>query len=301
MGLTDVKHGAKKVTHMRPRNISHILLLFMVLGMFPETRNVAMAEPGSFNAALNTTTRFASISIRQPYISNAEKREDSPDKIQMAPPLTATPKHAPPRALGDNGVRIVTATVDLYEDNDDDGYYQSFVLRFDPESIYRRINVYATIYIRENDNEWNIFYTTDRFTIETNSLWDTTEISARVLGGYPTGDYDLLITLYDAECCGQEIPLLNFFHPVLSGLTLEDADYDDFPQNNATPVYTMTTVAGASHPMLLIGLLLLYASRKSTSRLRRGPNVKIISDDGDHPAHGRVHEKARRPWHRARR
>lgn len=268
VGLTDVKRGAKKVTHMRPININHILLLSTVLGMFSETQNVAMAESGSFSAALNTTTRFASISMRQPYITNAEKREVSPEKIQMAPPLTESPKYALPRALGDNGIRIVTATVDLYEDNDDDGYYQSFVLRFDPESIYQRTNVFATIYIRENGNEWNAFYTTDRFTVETNSLWDTTEISARVLGGYPTGDYDLLITLYDAECCGQEIPLLNFFHPVLSSLTLEDADYDDFSQNNITPVYTATTVAGASHPMLLMGLLLLYAGRKSTWRLR---------------------------------
>jgi hypothetical protein len=236
--------------------------------------------------------------MRQPYLPNAEEQVERRDIVQIAPPLTVAPRQTPSRALGDNGIRIVTATVDLYEDNDADGYYQSFVLRFDPESIYRRTHVFATIHIRESGNEWNTFYTTDRFTVESNSPWDVTEISARVLGGYPTGEYDLLITLYDADCCGPTLPLLSFFHPVLSGLTLEDADYDDFSYNNVTPVYNVTTVAGAAHPILLIGLLLLYTGRNRHRLIAR--NVKTVSDDG-HPVREHAHVKARRLWRLVRR
>lgn len=286
MAFTDIKLGVMKVTSMQLKN-SRFALLYPMLVMLAQ--NTALAESKFTPTPINTATRYTSISMRQPNIPNAKVQEERSVFVQIAPPLTTTPDHNLSRALGNNGIRIVTATVDLYEDNDDDGYYQSFVLRFDPESSYRRTQVYATIHIRENGSEWNSFYTTDRFIVETNSPWDMTEISARVLGGYPTSEYDLLITLYDAECCGPGIPLLSFYHPVLAGLTLEDADYDDSTYSNTTPVYAVTTVAGAAHPLLLISLLMVLATRR-----------KQVSGD-DPLAHGHAHERARRPSRLARR
>lgn len=206
--------------------------------------------------------RFAQITMRQPFAQNNEKKELDSSPIQVFPGLGDAPSEAVPRALLSSELRIVTATIDLFDDNDGDGFYQTFVLRFDPDSYYRRINVFATIDIRSRGGVWNEFYTTDRFTVDIGSPWDVTEISARVLGGYPTNEYDLSITLYEINCCYQPEAILSFDHPVLSNLPLEDGDYDELTYRSPSPFVAEATVAaGAMHPIFAFSLIMLLGLR----------------------------------------
>lgn len=212
--------------------------------------------------------RFAQITMRQPFAQNNEKKELDASPIQVFPGLGDAPSEAAPRTLLSSELRIVAATIDLFDDNDGDGFYQTFVLRFDPDSYYRRISVFATIDIRSRGGAWNEFYTTDRFTVEIGSPWDVTEISARVLGGYPTNEYDLSITLYEINCCYQPVAILSFDHPVLSNLPLEDGDYDELTYRGPSPFVAEATVAGgAAHPVFAFSLIMLLGLRWIRSNL----------------------------------
>lgn len=241
-----------------------IILVVVLAIMNPK---IFAAETAPIQNKLENAARFAQITLRQPFAQDDVEKELDFSPIQVFSGLRNTPLKSAPRTLLSTELRIVTATIDLFEDNDGDGFYQTFVLRFDPDSFYRRINVFATIDIRSRGGAWNEFYTTDRFTVETGSPWDVTEISARVLGGYPTNEYDLSITLYEIDCCNQPVPVLSFDHPVLSNLPLEDGDYDELIYRSPAPFKADATVAGAAHPIIVFILVLLFGLRWTLTKV----------------------------------
>ena len=90
-----------------------------------------------------------------------------------------------------------SATVDLYSDFDRDGYFSSIDLSFDVDTVYGVADVYAVIYLSRDFGPWNEYAVTDDFTIFGASDADGYFIDTDLVSGYATGDYDILIELFD--------------------------------------------------------------------------------------------------------
>lgn len=90
------------------------------------------------------------------------------------------------------------ATVDLFSDLDFDGYYFGIDLTFDADTLYSSADVYAVIYLSYELGPWNEYAVTETFEINGSSGSDEYTVQSELVSGYPTGDYDILIELFDA-------------------------------------------------------------------------------------------------------
>jgi hypothetical protein len=84
-------------------------------------------------------------------------------------------------------------------DDDDDGYYHRLSVTFDPDVSSGHAWIYAKLYLSLEGGPWNLYYTTESFPIEGDRSDDDYEVVTRLLDGYPSGYYDVLIELYDAD------------------------------------------------------------------------------------------------------
>jgi hypothetical protein len=90
------------------------------------------------------------------------------------------------------------ADVVLYNDHDDDGYFNGIDLLFDADTYFDSANVYAVVYLSFEGGPWNEYAETDDFTLSGATGDDEYNIVTELVSGYPSGSYDLLIELYDA-------------------------------------------------------------------------------------------------------
>jgi hypothetical protein len=93
---------------------------------------------------------------------------------------------------------IFDADVVLFYDDDGDGYFYGIDLLFDADTIYSSADVYAAVYLSFEGGPWNEYAVTDDFTLFGASGDDEYVLVTELMSGYPTGDYDLLIELFDA-------------------------------------------------------------------------------------------------------
>jgi len=94
---------------------------------------------------------------------------------------------------------IYDATVELFFDADGDGFYRYLRVTFDVDSYDDRAWVYAVLYLSPDGQVWELFHETDDFRVDGATSRDAYEVETELVSGYPPGDYDLLIELYDAE------------------------------------------------------------------------------------------------------
>lgn len=90
------------------------------------------------------------------------------------------------------------ADVELFLDRDRDGYYTGINLLFDADTNYEIADVYAVVYLSFEYGPWNEYAETEIFTIFGASSDDEYVVETDLVEGYPTGNYDILIELYDA-------------------------------------------------------------------------------------------------------
>ncbi len=89
--------------------------------------------------------------------------------------------------------------VALFSDLDRDGYYSGIDLWFDADTNYVIADVYAVVYLSYEYGPWNEYAVTEDFTLFGTSGTDDYTIETELISGYSTGDYDILIELYDAD------------------------------------------------------------------------------------------------------
>lgn len=125
-----------------------------------------------------------------------------------------------------NDFWIYDVDVILFGDDDNDGFFFGVDLLFDADTIWSSADVYAVLYLSLEGGPWNEYAITDDFRIFSASADDEYVIVTELQSGYPTGDYDLLIELFDADS-GE---FLTDFGPesssALSFLPLEDFNRD---------------------------------------------------------------------------
>jgi MYXO-CTERM domain-containing protein len=101
------------------------------------------------------------------------------------------------QAYGDTWV--YEATTDVFSDRDGDGYYRFLRVRFDADTIYNYSYVYAEIYLSADGTAWEHLYSTQDFAVWGSDPDDDYEVETELVSGYSTGQYDVLIELYDAD------------------------------------------------------------------------------------------------------
>lgn len=94
---------------------------------------------------------------------------------------------------------IFDAQTVISRDDDNDGFYHHLRVSFDADVSGGSAWVYARLYLSLEGGPWNHYFTTDVFPIEGDASRDDYEVATRLLDGYPTGYYDVLIELYDAD------------------------------------------------------------------------------------------------------
>lgn len=90
------------------------------------------------------------------------------------------------------------AWVELYSDVDRDGYYSGLELTFDADTVYSVADVYAVVSLSYEYGPWNEYAETEDFTIFGSVSTDEYYIETDLVSGYLTGNYDILIELYDS-------------------------------------------------------------------------------------------------------
>ena len=121
---------------------------------------------------------------------------------------------------------ISSAWVSLQTDDDFDGYYRRFGLTFDADVYSGNTRLYADIYLSFEGGPWNLLYTTDRFNVTESTTRDEYVVETELDSGYPTGYYDVLIELYDANSDRFLLDYGPYQNSELSSLPMEDRRHD---------------------------------------------------------------------------
>ncbi len=193
----------------------------------------------------------------------------------------------------DHDFWIFDADVILFNDDDGDGYFHGIDLLFDADTIYSAAEVYAVLYLSLDFGPWNEYAVTEDFWIFGASGSDEYVLVTELMSGYPTGEYDLLIELFDAV----DNSFLASFgpedSPELAYLPLEDFNKD------APFVETRVTVShggGGAADAWMIAILLLLLIVRVARKIWRHRNDKLIRIDSP-SSWSQFRLNTRRPFH----
>ncbi|WP_448548586.1 choice-of-anchor H family protein [Thalassotalea fusca] len=160
---------------------------------------------------------------------------------------------------------IYSAYTQLIEDFDYDGFYQTFSVTFDADVLSPIANeyarVYAELYISENGGPWMHYFTTDSFNIYGESTDDEYEVYSTLNQGFPSGEYDILIDLYEEGYSDIVATYSAEDDPALYAVPLESSDYD--------VEYTEIVVESHGHGGSFSGFALLPLALIAIARRRK--------------------------------
>lgn len=153
-----------------------------------------------------------------------------------------------------------TADVELFTDRDRDGYYAGIDLLFDADTYFDIAEVYAVIYLSYEYGPWNEYAETENFTILGTSGADEYIVETDLVEGYPTGNYDILIELYDAYDNALVATIGPEDTSELSILPLEDIGRDSPVET--TQIVVNSGGGGSLSWLLLLGLAGVLARKR---------------------------------------
>jgi hypothetical protein len=142
--------------------------------------------------------------------------------------------------------------VSLFSDFDRDGYYFGIDVLFDADTHYAVTDVYAVLYLSYEFGPWNEYAETADFTLFGTSGSDDYTVETELVSGYPTGNYDILIELYDADTNAWLASIGPEDAVDLSYLPLEDSTRDAGPGETQVVV---NSGGGSAGLLLLFSLL----------------------------------------------
>jgi len=136
---------------------------------------------------------------------------------------------APAGAIASPDHYIFDADVVLLDDFDSDGFFRFLSVRIDADSFRESAYVYAELYLSPDGTTWEHYHSTDDFWIGGATADDELFVETELVSGYPSGYYDLLIELYDADFGTYSDEFGPFESDGMSLLALEDAGRDPEP------------------------------------------------------------------------
>ena len=162
---------------------------------------------------------------------------------------------------GDPNFWFYEADVVLFSDFDNDGYYFGIDLMFDADTTWSAADVYAVVYLSFEYGPWNEYAETEDFTIYGASGGDNYIIETELVSGYPTGNYDMLIELFDAYDGTYLASIGPDDTSELALLPLEDSVLDT-PAGTTTQVVVNRGGGGAVGFFLLFAILAVRMTRR---------------------------------------
>ncbi len=175
---------------------------------------------------------------------------------------------------------IYDADVQLFNDDDNDGFFHGVDLLFDADTIYSDADVYAVLYLSLDGGPWNEYAVTEDFTIFGSSSSDEYVLVTELMSGYPTGDYDLLIELFDAFDGAYVASYGPDETSALSFLPLEDFNRDE-------PVQEVVIIeshgGGGSLDGWLLSFLILVLLISASRKIWRHRNDALVRIDSPAP------------------
>ena len=232
-----------------------------------------LASAGSFAAEKSVRDAAEERVIRT---AEGFSRERAPDELRDlltleesrtgADQLITKPKNGGPNvsaaiSFGDSW--IYDASTELFYDLDRDGYYHYLRVQFDADTIYDNLVIYAELYLSADGVAWEHLFTTDDFRIRGSDPDDDYEVETELVSGYSTGQYDVLIEIYDTASGD----LLDEFGPdessALSLLPLEDSGRDGV---GPPPVSDSEGGGGAISWPMLVALLAAALTVRQTKQ-----------------------------------
>ena len=172
---------------------------------------------------------------------------------------------------------IYDADVELFDDFDGDGFYRFLSVRIDADSYSDGAWVYAELYLSPDGTNWEHYHSTSDFWISGATGDDEFFVETELVSGYPTGYYDLLIELYDADFGTYSDEFGPFQSDGMSLLPIEDATQDPEP----VEIVVVQGGGGAFSWIWLPALLLSgggqFARRLKPSGLRRRIRMPLAS------------------------
>jgi len=179
------------------------------------------------------------------------------------------PSVAQALSVGDHWIYDADAV--LYDDFDNDGFFRFLSLRIDADTLFDQSFVYAVIYLSDDGENFEHFYTTSDFEINSATADDEFFVETELVSGYPPGYYDVIIELYDADLG----LYMDEFGPAQSEalelLPLEDARFDE-PEG--VVVVHEEGGGGSISLWTLLGLLGVALARSGVSRRFRRSRAK---------------------------
>lgn len=157
------------------------------------------------------------------------------------------------------GFRIFYVDTELFDDFDGDGYYTYLRLVFDVDTDFFDADVYADVYVAPIGEPWELIFESDVFTIFGSSSDDEYEVETEFVAGYPPGDYDVLIDVFDAATGELVVTMGPEDSSALSYLPIEDISFD---VDTATSVVISSGGGGSLSLMGLAALLFAAAARR---------------------------------------
>ena len=190
-------------------------------------------------------------------------------RTTLQKPGVVMPQSGTESQSGDPNFWFYDADVELFSDFDRDGYYFGIDLWFDADTNYAVADVYAVIFLSYEYGPWNEYAETDDFTLFCSIGTDDYIVETELISGYPTGDYDILIELYDAYDNTYLASIGPEDTSELSLLPLEDSTRDAV-SGGQTQVVVNSGGGGSIGWFLLAGLLAVRMTfRPQAARLSK--------------------------------
>ena len=164
--------------------------------------------------------------------------------------------------------RVYSADTELFDDFDGDGYYTYLRVMFDVDTDFLAADVYANLYLALPDEPWELFFESEIFPVFGSSADDAYEVETEFISGYPPGDYDLLIDVFDAATDEFVASYGPADSSALGYLPIEDIDFDN-------EISSQVFISGSSGSSLsLMSLVLLAISiRRRIRNDRHSANI----------------------------
>ena len=169
-----------------------------------------------------TEARGASVPLTQ----KSAKTHTAPAANKTAALKSVRPS-APTRSAKISDFSFFDAGSTLLADRDGDGFHREFRVRFDADVVSGDALVFARLYLRRaGDRDWLLYHETDDFQISGGDGDDDYFVTTTLDDGWPTGDYDVLIDLYESGFSGIVATIGPLDSDALALLPLEEAGLD---------------------------------------------------------------------------
>ncbi|WP_076542719.1 choice-of-anchor H family protein [Shewanella sp. UCD-KL21] len=243
-----------------------------------EKPNQVTVDPQRINALMNHAKQLEPARA----VERSERIKQLSQSSQLSKQTTS--QAAPKNTLSNNAINntasmayvqpglrdftIYQAYSHLYDDFDQDGFYQTFTVTFDADvygfSVGEPANVYAELYLSRNGGPWEHYYSTDIFTIYGEAEDDSYEVLTTLAQGYRTDYYDVLIDLYEVGYEDIVATISSEEADSLYALPLESSDRDTvYIEEEIIETEVIVSGGSTSGVMLIVAIGLLIMRRKS--------------------------------------